>query len=349
MAEFPALPLFTDAYLADTRHLTAEEHGAYLLLLMYAWRTRGCALRDDDRYLARVIGVSAYRWRRLKPVLMEFFTIEDGLWRQKKLTDVYRGVESRVQKNRMNGAKGGRARARRASATTSFREPAAGASDQATGTANASASAAAPARPDGVAMDRPMGEAVGQATKTKTRFQKEKQQLAAAAGLDADRMDGAEITGWTAAGATLDGDILPTIQRVRAREEARLGQAPSSLAYYTPAILEARDRRLRARKAGEDHAAHHPAAPEKQRFDRENPAHWRQFLGDADSRFRGDYLSRNWQIGPDHPDFLPTSLGPDPRASANTLIPVDVRAVYGPRWGWVAPDPLKTEKPTAKD
>jgi hypothetical protein len=43
MAEFPALPLWTDAYLGDTRHLSQSEHGAYLLLLITAWRTPNCS------------------------------------------------------------------------------------------------------------------------------------------------------------------------------------------------------------------------------------------------------------------------------------------------------------------
>ena len=53
MAEFPALPLFTDALLGDTTHLDATEFGAYLLMLIVAWRSPDCALPDDDRYLAR--------------------------------------------------------------------------------------------------------------------------------------------------------------------------------------------------------------------------------------------------------------------------------------------------------
>ncbi len=83
MAEFPALPLFTDAYLADTRHLTTEEHGAYLLILMCMWRTRGCTLKDDDRLLARMAGVSMRKWKSLKPVLSDFFCITEGIWQQK--------------------------------------------------------------------------------------------------------------------------------------------------------------------------------------------------------------------------------------------------------------------------
>ncbi|WP_191060997.1 DUF1376 domain-containing protein [Geminicoccus harenae] len=89
MADFPAMPFYTDAYLADTTHLTTEEHGAYLLLLFAAWRSPGCCLRDDDAFLARVAKVTPDRWRkRLRPVLAPFWRIQGGSWTQKKQQSV---------------------------------------------------------------------------------------------------------------------------------------------------------------------------------------------------------------------------------------------------------------------
>jgi uncharacterized protein YdaU (DUF1376 family) len=80
MAQFPALPLFTDAYLADTEHLSDAEHGIYLRVLMVMWRSPGCRIPDDDEWIAR-------RFRRdvetvrtlLRPVLREFCS-SDGNW-----------------------------------------------------------------------------------------------------------------------------------------------------------------------------------------------------------------------------------------------------------------------------
>lgn len=44
MAEFPAMPLWTDAWVADTRHLTRCERGTYHDLLVEMWRSPHCAL-----------------------------------------------------------------------------------------------------------------------------------------------------------------------------------------------------------------------------------------------------------------------------------------------------------------
>ena len=87
MAQFPALPLFTDAYLGDTTHLTTIEHGTYLLLLMAAWRSKDCKLPDDDKLLARYAKLSPAQWKKLRPFIIPFFTIENGFLFQGRLRD----------------------------------------------------------------------------------------------------------------------------------------------------------------------------------------------------------------------------------------------------------------------
>lgn len=86
MAEFPALPLWTDAYLSDTGHLTTIEHGAYLLLLMTMWRNDG-SLPNDDKRLSRFCRLTMGQWLRIKPVIMEFFSVDGDEITQGRLTD----------------------------------------------------------------------------------------------------------------------------------------------------------------------------------------------------------------------------------------------------------------------
>ena len=87
MADFPYLPLWTDAYLADTTHLRTEEHGAYLLLLFSAWRTADCSLPDNDEILSRITGLSQAKWMAMKPTVMAFWRLNKRRkrWVQKRL------------------------------------------------------------------------------------------------------------------------------------------------------------------------------------------------------------------------------------------------------------------------
>lgn len=103
MAEFPSMPLWTDAYLGDTTHLTTIEHGAYLLLLITAWRTREKRLPDDDRLLARYARMTPSQWKRIRPIIAAFFTIKDGWWIQSRLTDEANAVKQYRKKQSQAG------------------------------------------------------------------------------------------------------------------------------------------------------------------------------------------------------------------------------------------------------
>jgi uncharacterized protein YdaU (DUF1376 family) len=110
MAEFPALPLWTDAYLGDTTHLTTIEHGAYLLLLITAWRTRDGVLPDDDRLLARYTRMTPTQWKRMRPILADFFVIEGGTWTQQRLRDERDAVKQLSERQREKGLRSGEVR-----------------------------------------------------------------------------------------------------------------------------------------------------------------------------------------------------------------------------------------------
>jgi uncharacterized protein YdaU (DUF1376 family) len=81
----PWFPFYVGDYLRDTTALDTEQHGAYLLLLMAYW-IKGGPLPDDDKILATVAKISMWKWRKiLRRVLQNFFQIEDGVWKHKRM------------------------------------------------------------------------------------------------------------------------------------------------------------------------------------------------------------------------------------------------------------------------
>jgi|TARA_R110000796_G_scaffold56038_1_gene130191 uncharacterized protein YdaU (DUF1376 family) len=110
MANYPAMPLWTDAYIADTQHLTNEEHGVYLRLLMFAWRTPDCSLPNDDRRLALMVGVTPKKWDKLKVAIMSMWDLDNGYWTQKKQLKVFQAVSISVNQKRSAGEASSRAR-----------------------------------------------------------------------------------------------------------------------------------------------------------------------------------------------------------------------------------------------
>jgi uncharacterized protein YdaU (DUF1376 family) len=111
MSQAPYMPVFTDALLGDTLHLSAEEFGAYCLILFATWSNGGQALADDDVLLARVCRVSGQKWVSLRKKIVGFFDTKDGVWRQKRLEKEWNYVQQRSETNRKNGRNGGLATA----------------------------------------------------------------------------------------------------------------------------------------------------------------------------------------------------------------------------------------------
>lgn len=77
MAALPYMQLYIADYLADTMHLSTEEHGAYLLLMFNYWQT-GRAIPKNR--LPKIARVSDERWKELEPVIKEFFEEDNDNW-----------------------------------------------------------------------------------------------------------------------------------------------------------------------------------------------------------------------------------------------------------------------------
>lgn len=100
MSAAAATPIFGDAYLADTQHLTLEEHGAYFKLLLIAWRSPHCALPDDDRRIATMLGITPKKWAALRPSVMAFWTRTEHGYEQKRLSKERAWVDEKSSKSR---------------------------------------------------------------------------------------------------------------------------------------------------------------------------------------------------------------------------------------------------------
>ena len=119
MSRAPYMPVATDALIADTTHLNAEEFGCYTLLLFAQWRNNGFSLPADDNKLARMARVTNRRWlSKIRPALEDFFEITTTGWNQLRIEKDFQTIARKVEINRLNGARGGRANALKNKETT---------------------------------------------------------------------------------------------------------------------------------------------------------------------------------------------------------------------------------------
>lgn len=110
MSGIPYFPFYPSDYLADTAHLTTEQHGAYLLLLITAWQ-RGGRLPADPKKLARIARVSPRRWHLIEEDVLEFFEEEDDQIVSRRMERDYQKAVSKSEKRSASGKRGGHAKA----------------------------------------------------------------------------------------------------------------------------------------------------------------------------------------------------------------------------------------------
>lgn len=98
----PWMPLYVGDYLRDTGHLTTEQHGAYMLLIMHCWQHD--ALPETANGRAAVARLTPKRWESMAPVVEKFFR-PDGT--QKRIEEEKEKTDRALMQRRIAGAKGG--------------------------------------------------------------------------------------------------------------------------------------------------------------------------------------------------------------------------------------------------
>lgn len=100
MAALPYMQLYIADYLADTMHLSAEEHGAYLLLMFNYWQT-GKPIPKNR--LAKIARLTNERWADVEPSLQEFFCDNGEEWVHLRIEEDLASVREKLIKKSAAG------------------------------------------------------------------------------------------------------------------------------------------------------------------------------------------------------------------------------------------------------
>lgn len=98
MAEFAALPIFTDAWIADTAHLSRAERGLYMDLLMLIWRSPECRVPADLDWVSRKLRCSPEERAMLENLIAEFCKSTGNWLTQKRLSQEFAFVREKREK-----------------------------------------------------------------------------------------------------------------------------------------------------------------------------------------------------------------------------------------------------------
>ena len=106
MSSLPYMQLYVSDYLADTAHLNATQHGAYLLLLMNYWQ-KGKPLDNAGDRLAFVARMSAEEWEDNREILAEFFWVDGDIWTHARVENDLAKVREKSEQSSYAGKRSG--------------------------------------------------------------------------------------------------------------------------------------------------------------------------------------------------------------------------------------------------
>jgi len=107
----PYIPLYVADFEADTAHLTLEEDGAYNRLLRLCWRTPGCSIPADPKWIMRKMRIGADDYYRVvEPLIEEFFTRGMDRIFQPRLQREHDAIEDAHKKRSDAGKRGNEVR-----------------------------------------------------------------------------------------------------------------------------------------------------------------------------------------------------------------------------------------------
>jgi uncharacterized protein YdaU (DUF1376 family) len=90
MAQFPALNVWTDSWLADTAHLPRVDRDIYFHLLILMWRSPACRVPNEIGWIARKLSCPEAEIPMLQNVIREFCKSSGNWLTQKRLTKEYK-------------------------------------------------------------------------------------------------------------------------------------------------------------------------------------------------------------------------------------------------------------------
>lgn len=236
------MPLHIDDYIRDTDHLSATEHGAYLLLIMKYWRDG--RLPSDEGLIRRYAKLSPDQWAESRAVLADLF--EDG-WRHKRIDAELSKADEIIEKRR--SAAKGRHEKNRSTANAEQvhvtgdakavhmhdRGNASALQMHSTSTSICSDTGVPPRTSNQDSYSTPAR--AGDAT---ARIPEMLQALGITDETKSPGLLSYEPLRWVEGGCDVDLDILPALRSIAARG----GKPVRSWAYCEQAVIEHRDRRL---------------------------------------------------------------------------------------------------------